>query len=288
MAHRKDNKIHRPEFVLLPPLPAYSWPAGKLFRIVTLRFMEKVPLQLLPSLSRMINRTLMLIVALTAGFCVSYLNAQTTSWAFLPSDYTHDPATGARVGQYAPVPPVEPLPDPRLVTSGLRRTRTSLIGPNGSIDTSFQVQNFGNGRGGLDAEFERFADEWRASFLSGSAINQTTAFGPPGLVPPGFGAPGFVTPGFSTPGIGTAGLGTPGFGVPGFVAPTLVQPNFVPPGAGQPGFGQPGFRQPGFRQPGFLPPGARFPRAGFPAAAGGTAPPVTAMPATATPATATP
>lgn len=146
--------------------------------------------------------------------------AEPASWVFLPSTYTHDRMTGGRVAQYAAVAPVEGLPDPRLVTSGYRRTRTTLRGPNGSIDQSYAVTNFANGRGGLDAEWERVADEWRASFLSGGAYQ-----GGPGFLP--------ATPGFYTPGFGVPGFGVPGFGVPGFGAPGFV-PGFVPPGFGVP------------------------------------------------------
>src|SRR4051794_3718639 len=50
------------------------------------------------------------------------------SWVFMRSRYTHDPATGARVAQYSMKPPIEPLDDPRAVTSGYSRSRTVLQG----------------------------------------------------------------------------------------------------------------------------------------------------------------
>ena len=36
------------------------------------------------------------------------------------------------------------------------------------MDTTYQVQAWGNGRGGIDAEWERFHDAWRNSFTVGS------------------------------------------------------------------------------------------------------------------------
>lgn len=90
-----------------------------------------------------------------------------TSWIFRQSRYTHDPETGFRVAQYDPLPSIEPLADPRLVTSGYSRSRTVLRGPNGTVDTSYQVRSYGNGRGGLDAEWERFHDAWRGSTVGG-------------------------------------------------------------------------------------------------------------------------
>jgi hypothetical protein len=98
------------------------------------------------------------------------------SWVFAPSTYTHDPMTGARVAQYARIEPVEPLPDQRAVTSGYRRTVTNIRGIDGSLDQSYQVQNWANGRGGLDAEWERVNDAWQQAYLTGSAYS--AQFGP--------------------------------------------------------------------------------------------------------------
>jgi hypothetical protein len=102
-------------------------------------------------------------------------------------------------------PPVEPLDDPRLVTSRYRRSRTSLRGIDGSRDTFYEVQAWGNGRGGIDAEWERFHDAWKESYLSGGYYNQGPGFAPWGHAP-GYGS----FPGFGFPGYG----GAPGFGVP--------------------------------------------------------------------------
>ncbi len=111
------------------------------------------------------------------------------SWVFARSRYSHDPTTGARVGQFAQVDPVEPLPDPRDVTSGYSRTRTVLRGPDGGVNTTYRVQSFGNGRGGLDAEFERFHDAWRGSTIDGSGFqgNFQQQFFPFGGFAPGYG-----------------------------------------------------------------------------------------------------
>ncbi len=94
-------------------------------------------------------------------------------WIFDRSTFSHDPETGARVAQYEPIAPVEDLPDPRLVTSGYVRSRTNLRGRDGNIDSYYQVQSYGNGRGGLDAEWERFNDAWQQSFLTGSYFDES-------------------------------------------------------------------------------------------------------------------
>lgn len=144
------------------------------------------------------------------------------SWIFAPSRYTHDPATGARVAQYEEKAPVEALPDQRAVTSGYVRKRTVQRGPDGSAATYYQVQNYGNGRGGMDAEWERFHDAWRGSTVAGGQF---------GVFPGnGFGFGGF--PGYGFPG-GHPGVGIgPGFGggfgraaQPGRPDPRLLDPD---------------------------------------------------------------
>ena len=109
------------------------------------------------------------------------------SWIFAQSTYSHDPTNGARVAQYERKPPVEPLEDERNITSRYRRTRTNLRGADGSYDTYYQVQAWGNGRGGLDAEWERFHDAWKESILSGGYYNGS-AYGP--YRSGGYGGPG--------------------------------------------------------------------------------------------------
>lgn len=89
------------------------------------------------------------------------------------STYSHDPVTGARVAQYERIAPVEPLEDERNVTSSYRFTQTNLRGADGSVDRYYQVQAWGNGRGGMDAEWERFHDAWKESILAGGYYNQS-------------------------------------------------------------------------------------------------------------------
>jgi len=153
---------------------------------------------------------------------------QVASWVFAPSRYTHDPDTGGRVAQYAMKPPVEPLPDPRAVTSGYSRTRTVLRGADGSADTRYQVQSYGNGRGGLDAEWERFHDAWRGSTVGGGNFQAFPPFGYGGGYGAGYG--GF-------PGYGFGGGG--GYGG-GHFPPTHGHPGYRGPGRGYgPGTGRP-------------------------------------------------
>ena len=123
------------------------------------------------------------------------------SWVFARARYTHDPATGARVAQYDQIAPVEPLDDPRLVTSGYSRNRTVLRGADGSASTTYQVTSYGNGRGGLDAEWERFHDAWRGSTVAGGAYGGGFAAG-------GFGGFG----GYGGGGYGGGGYGGGGYG----------------------------------------------------------------------------
>lgn len=149
------------------------------------------------------------------------------SWIFAPSTYTHDPYTGARVAQYMRPAPVEPLDDPRIVTSRYRRVRTNLRGSDGSFDSTYDVQNWGNGRGGLDAEWQNFHDAWKESFLTGGFYNQQN---------PGFG--NFPHAGFGN------GFPSNGYGAPN---------NFPQPGYGgpMPGYGYPGQGYP--QGPGMFP-----------------------------------
>jgi hypothetical protein len=159
----------------------------------------------------------------------NYEPPKTDSWIFRPGRYTHDPATGGRVAQYAMKPAIEPLDDPRLVTSGYSRSRTVLRGADGSADTYYRVTSYGNGRGGLDAEWERFHDAWRGSTVAGGSYQVFPGsswwggwgggggggWGNPGWGGPGWGGPGngpWQAPGFRS----TApfwGFG-PGFGQP--------------------------------------------------------------------------
>jgi hypothetical protein len=144
--------------------------------------------------------------------CVTEISSadHTPSWIFRRSTYSHDPYTGARVAQYMRTPPVEPLDDPRMVTSRYRRSRTNLRGAQGSNDTYYEVQTWGNGRGGIDAEWERFHDAWKESYLSGGSFNQG-----PGFVPQ-WGYGGGIPGGAYGP---SYGFGAPGHGFPSYGGP---------------------------------------------------------------------
>jgi hypothetical protein len=134
------------------------------------------------------------------------------SWIFRRSTYTHDPNTGARVAQYQRLPAIEPLEDERLVTSRYHRIQTNLRGTNGSSEQYYDVQAWGNGRGGIDAEWERFHNAWKESYLQGGFYNQQgQGFGNgyPGQFGNGFGGPGFS---YGYPGYGFPGNGFPGIG----------------------------------------------------------------------------
>jgi hypothetical protein len=127
------------------------------------------------------------------------------SWVFRRSTYSHDPETGARVAQYMRTPPVEPLEDERNVTSRYRRIQTNLRGADGSNDTTYEVQAWGNGRGGMDAEWERFHSAWKESYLQNGYFNGPAYGGFPGQNSYGYGN------GYGGPGYG----GFPGQGYPG-------------------------------------------------------------------------
>ncbi len=162
--------------------------------------------------------------------CIAEEDSQ-PSWIFRPSNFTHDPETGARVAQYERIQPVEPLEDERNVTSRYRRVRTNLRGADGSTDSTYEVQAWGNGRGGLDAEWERFHDAWKESYLQGGFINQGPANGngwsgwgtggPGGWGPGNWGpGPGYWGPGQGNWAPGPGNWGGPGFGPPGNWGPT--------------------------------------------------------------------
>ncbi len=129
------------------------------------------------------------------------------SWIFRRSTYTHDPNTGARVAQYQRLPVIEPLEDERLVTSRYHRVQTNLRGTNGTSESYYDVQSWGNGRGGIDAEWERFHNAWKESYLQGGFYNQGAGFsnGYPGQ----FGSNGSGGAGF---GYGYSGNSFPGIG----------------------------------------------------------------------------
>jgi hypothetical protein len=128
------------------------------------------------------------------------------SWVFRRSTYTHDPVTGARVAQYQRLPAIQPLEDERLVTSRYHRMRTDLRGTNGSVESIYDVQSWGNGRGGMDAEWERFHDAWKESYLQGGYYNYGPGYGNVYPNQFGYGHGGFGNSGSGFyPGIGGGG-----------------------------------------------------------------------------------
>ena len=150
-------------------------------------------------------RLLLLAVAGAAAVLTSGAGSRAVagqpSWIFDRGTYTHDPCTGARVAQFARVPPVEALADQRLITSRYLYSRTNLRGLDGSLDTYYEVQAWGNNGYGLGAEWERFHDAWKESYIQGG-YNTYRPNGPPfyGGFPayPSFnyGAPAYGFPGY--------------------------------------------------------------------------------------------
>ncbi len=89
------------------------------------------------------------------------------SWIFAPSFYSHDPETGRRVVQYAPLPTVYPPYDPTYQESGFHYTQEILRGPNGSIDAMHLIQSWGRG------DQIRPYGEWEYPYRAGA-----TPYGP--------------------------------------------------------------------------------------------------------------
>jgi hypothetical protein len=89
------------------------------------------------------------------------------SWAFAPSYFSHDPASGERVVQYSPgvAPPAPYAPD--YQQSGYRHKQTVLRKADGSIDRRHVVETWGGG------EYIRPYEEWERPFREGA-----TPFGP--------------------------------------------------------------------------------------------------------------
>ena len=149
---------------------------------------------------------------------VVVVKTEPASWVFAPGRYTHDPDTGVRVAQYQRTRAIEPLDDPRAVTSVYDRSRTIQRGADGSVNTYYRVRSYGNGLGGLDAEFERFHDARRGAPVVpgfGFAAGYGAGYGGGGYGVPfyggGYGFPGFgYGSGFS--GRGGAPIGRPAYG----------------------------------------------------------------------------
>jgi hypothetical protein len=89
------------------------------------------------------------------------------SWIFEPGYFSHDPETGQRVTQYAPIPKVYLPYDPTYRESGFHYTQERLRGPNGSIDALHLTQSWGQG------DQIRPYGEWEYPYRAGA-----TPYGP--------------------------------------------------------------------------------------------------------------
>ncbi len=89
-----------------------------------------------------------------------------TSWIFAPSRYSHDPATGQRVTQYAPPATPYLTSDPTYLRSGYHHSRTSFQFGNIS-DNLHVVETWGAG-----ASLRPYG-EWLRPFRAGA-----TPYGP--------------------------------------------------------------------------------------------------------------
>ena len=184
------------------------------------------------------NRSLAVTMLVVATLSASAA-ADESTWIFRPGRYTHHPMTGQRVAQYAPPRPVAALPDNRDNVSGYRRTRVRQRGADGTTDTYYRVERFGNGRGGFDASWERFYDAERQGYLLndhgvayGLGLGRGRGYGLGYGYGPGF---GYGYP--PVPGVGYGYGGAPAYpngpayGVPPYgQAPGYVQPGLPGPG----------------------------------------------------------
>lgn len=128
-------------------------------------------------------------------------------WITAPSYYTHNPQTGERVSQFAPIPPVYAPVSENFVRSGYRHTR-STIEAGGSVDHLHLVEEWGRP--------VRPYDEWRFPYRPYSV--PYSMWGPQQFGWGGFGG-----------GFGVVAPGAPGVG---FNQGNPLNPAIVPPGAG--------------------------------------------------------
>lgn len=80
------------------------------------------------------------LVAVIGSGVVS--SAVAADWILAPSTYTHDPQTGRRVTQYAPIEPVVVPTRPDYIKSGYRHNRSSIYSGNGA-DHHYVVEQWG-------------------------------------------------------------------------------------------------------------------------------------------------
>ncbi len=177
-----------------------------------------------------------MIVLTAATLFAPRARGEGNDWIFAPSRFSHSRATGNRVVQHTPLPAPAALPETADITSGYRKTRINLRGPDGTLDAYYRVQNFSAPAGGIDAQWERFDDAWRADYLQGGALTSYPAYGFGGLPSYGgpYGGPGYPGPGYGGP-YGGPGYGYPGYGGPGYGGGPIYAPGF--PGGFGPGYG---------------------------------------------------
>ena len=112
------------------------------------------------------KRHLVMAIALPAFALTSALPASAQSWLFNRSTFSHDPATGARVNQYAAKRVAYVPADGTYLQSGYRHMRFGLRA-GGSADRLHVVQTWGAG------EAIRPYGEWQFPFRAGA-----TPYGP--------------------------------------------------------------------------------------------------------------
>jgi hypothetical protein len=111
------------------------------------------------------RRHLVLVVAVAATG-TAYAAMAETSWIFRTSYYSHDPATGKRVNQFAPEKAAYVRTDPTYQQSVYRHSRSGFeVG--GSYDYTHTVETWGQG------ESIRPYGEWLYPYRTGA-----TPFGP--------------------------------------------------------------------------------------------------------------
>lgn len=112
------------------------------------------------------RRHLALAVAAAAIGLVTARPAQAESWIFLRSSFTHDPATGDRVAQFAPEKTPYARTDATYLQSAYRHQRSS-IRAGSSADHTHIVQTWGAG------DRIRPYGEWQRPYREGA-----TPYGP--------------------------------------------------------------------------------------------------------------
>jgi hypothetical protein len=183
----------------------------------------------------MTRQLMIACLAVAASAATATAATPSGSWLFLPGNYTHHPVSGERVDQYTPLPTIAAMPDTRGISSGYRQSRVTQFGADGTVSNYYRVDNWGNDRGGLDAQWERVNDVWQQSVLQAQwGYGQYPQYGGNpyyGNRGPGYGGPGYGGPGYGAPGYG----GGPGYGA----TPPGYGGNSPPGYAPYPGYGVP-------------------------------------------------